>query len=206
MVNRIDGAERRRLLSEAVWRIILRRGLPAVSVRAVAEEAGLVAGSVRHFFPSQGELLGFAMTALVEAVTGRVRDAAARTPDVRKRVFAMLVELLPVTDRTHAEFAAYLEFLDRSRTDASLRGVAWESVRAVRELVVTILTDLRTLGLLRPGLDVEVEAVRLHAFLDGLTLQLIVAPELISREDARRALGLWLRDLEGEGSTEGVRA
>ncbi|RRO16997.1 TetR family transcriptional regulator [Saccharopolyspora rhizosphaerae] len=204
-MNKIDAVGRRRVLAEAVWRIILRDGLPSVSVRSVAQEAGLAAGSVRHFFPAQDELVNFAMTALVEVVTARVQ-AAAQTPDVRERVFAMLVELLPVTDRTHGEFAAYLEFLGRSRTDVSLRAVAWESIRAVRELVVTVLTDLRSLGMLRPELDVEVEAVRLHAFLDGLTLHLIVAPELNSRDDARRALGRWLQDLWSAGPDGGVDA
>lgn len=194
-MNRIDGEERRRRLAEAVWRIILREGLPAVSVRSVAAEATLAAGSVRHFFPSQTELLNFAMTTLVETVTTRVQRAA-QTPEVRERVVAMLVELLPVTDRTHAEFAAYLEFLDRSRTDPSLHAVAWQSVRAVRELIVTVLTGLRQLGLVRAGLDVEQESMRLHAFIDGLTLQLIAAPELIARTDARRALERWLHDLE----------
>ena len=194
-MNTIDGEERRRRLAEAVWRIILREGLPAVSVRSVAAEATLAAGSVRHFFPSQAELVNFAMAALVETVTARVQRAA-QTPKVRERVVAMLVELLPVTDRTHAEFAAYLEFLDRSRTDPSLHAVAWQSVRAVRGLIVTVLTDLRELGLLRSELNVETEAVRLHAFIDGLTLQLIVAPELIARADARRALDRWLHDLE----------
>lgn len=194
-MNRIDGEERRRRLTEAVWQIILREGLPAVSVRSVAAEATLAAGSVRHFFPSQAELLNFAMRVLVETVTTRVQRAA-QTPEVRQRVAAMLIELLPVTERTHAEFAAYLEFLDRSRTDPALHEVAWESVRAVRELIVTVLTDLRKLGVFCADLDVEVEAVRLHAFIDGLTLQLIVAPELITRADARRALSRWLRDLE----------
>ncbi|MGN6204880.1 TetR/AcrR family transcriptional regulator [Humibacter sp.] len=195
MVNKIDEAQRRRELAEAVWRIILRDGLPAVSVRHVADEARLATGSVRHFFPSQSELLNFAMTALAESVAARVREAA-QIPDVRERVFAMLLELLPVRDRTHDEFAAYLEFLERSRIDASLSAVAQESIRAVRELIVTILTDLRELGMLRGGVDIETESVRLHAFIDGLTLQLVVAPTLNSRDDARRALERWLHDLE----------
>jgi AcrR family transcriptional regulator len=194
MVNRIDAAERRRVLAEATWRIILRDGLPGVSVRAVATEAGLAAGSVRHFFPSQAELMNFAMTALVETVAVRIR-AAAEIPDLRERVAAMLVELLPVTDRTHAEFAAYLEFLDRSRTDASLQAVAGESVTAVRELIVTVLTDLRGLGMVRADLDLDEEAMRLHAFVDGLTLQLLVAPGLNSRDGARGAVRRWLEDL-----------
>jgi AcrR family transcriptional regulator len=194
MVNRIDAAQRRRLLAEATWRIILRDGLPAVSVRAVAAEAGLAAGSVRHFFPSQSELLNFAMTALVDTVAARI-GAAAEVSDARSRVVAMLTELLPVTDRTHAEFAAYLEFLHRSRTDASLRTVAWESVKAVRDLIGRVLADLQALGMIRAELDLGQEAMRLHAFVDGLTLQLIVAPELNSREAARRSIRGWLEDL-----------
>ncbi|WP_020580094.1 TetR/AcrR family transcriptional regulator [Actinopolymorpha alba] len=195
MANTIDGERRRRELAETVWRLILRGGLPAASVRGVAEEAGLATGSVRHFFPSQAELHNFAMLELMATVTERVR-AAAQTPDVRERARAMLEELLPFTDRTHAEFAAYLEFLDRSRIDTALEPVASESVRAARELVVTILTDLRTLGMLRPEIDVDTEAVRLHAFLDGLMLQLLVAPDLNSRQQARDALAGWLEALE----------
>ena len=205
MSNRIDGTARRQHLAEAVWRIIVRDGLPAVSVRGVALEAGLATGSVRHFFPSQAELVSFAMTALAEMVTTRVR-AAAQTADLPERVLAMLVELLPVTDRTHAEFTAYLDFMQRSRTDAALRPVAWESVRAVRELVVTVLTDLDRLGLLRTGLDIEAESVRLHAFLDGLTLQLVVAPDLVSRDEAHDALARWLHDLEAVGPQQRGRA
>ncbi|MGC5166293.1 TetR/AcrR family transcriptional regulator [Luteimicrobium sp. DT211] len=205
MSNRIDATARRQELAEAVWRIIVRDGLSAVSVRAVAAEAGLATGSVRHFFPSQAELVSFAMTALADTVTQRVR-AAARTPDASDRVLAMLVELLPVTDRTLAEFTAYLDFMERSRTDASLRPVARESVRAVRELVVTVLADLRALGLLRPEVDVPAESVRLHAFVDGLTLQLVVAPELVSRDEARGALERWLRELQGVAATDGGRA
>lgn len=202
MANTIDGEARRLLLAEATWRLIVRGGLRAASVRNVAAEANLATGSVRHFFPAQADLHNFAMTELIAVVTRRIQRAARTAgPDPAERVRRMLLELLPITDRTHAEFAAYLDFLQHARLDPALGDVARDSVRAVRELIVSLLSDLRDLGRLRPGVDVATEAIRLHAFIDGLTLQLIAAPELTSRGEARAALAAWLHDLDTTGAT-----
>lgn len=198
MVNRIDGERRRRELAEAVWRVILRDGLSAASVRAVAQEAGLATGSVRHFFPSQSALLEFAMRALIDTVTARIRATTSEL-DLTDRAVAMLSELLPLTDRTHAEFAAYLEFMSRARTEPALHAVATETVDGVRQFVLSVLTDLRSVGLIKADIDPASEAVRLHALLDGLMFQLLVAPDQISRAEAQRALAETVRAL-GEPS------
>lgn len=47
----IDRDARKEQLAEAVWRVVRERGIGAVSVRTVAEEAGVVVGSLRHVFP-----------------------------------------------------------------------------------------------------------------------------------------------------------
>ena len=64
MPRLIDADTRRRDIARATWRLVLREGLDAVSVRNVAREAGLSTGSVRHSFSTQAELLTFAMTAI----------------------------------------------------------------------------------------------------------------------------------------------
>lgn len=81
MVRTIDGEARRRVLADAVWRLLRAGGLEAASVRAVAAEAGLSAGSVRHFFTTQDELHVFAMGELVRRTTERVERALASAPD-----------------------------------------------------------------------------------------------------------------------------
>lgn len=189
-MNTIDAVQRRRALSEAVWRLILRDGLSAASVRRVAQEAGLATGSVRHFFPTQSDLLVFAMRELTSTVTARVRAAAeGRAQDEPiDRAIAIFAELLPLTDRTRAEFAAYLEFMIRARTDPALQAVARQTVEEVRELVITVLTDLRELDAVGSTVDPRTEAVRLHALIDGLTVQLLIAPATVSRDQARRVL------------------
>ncbi|SDS74866.1 TetR/AcrR family transcriptional regulator [Microlunatus soli] len=187
MVNTIDGAQRRHLLAEAVWRLILRGGLAAATVRGVADEAGLSAGSVRHFFTSQADLHIFAMTELIDTVSARVATAAEE-PDLERRVRAMLEELLPLTDRSRSEFSAYLEFVIRSRTDERLRPVTERSVLAVRELLSTVLDGMQQLGLIAPELAITAETVRLQGLLDGLTLRLVIAPDTLTVAQARRSV------------------
>ena len=65
----IDSQSRRRELGEALWRVVLRDGIEAASVRKVAAEAGISKGSLRHVFPTQSELLAFAMQLIVDEVT-----------------------------------------------------------------------------------------------------------------------------------------
>lgn len=187
MVRTIDGERRRLELADAVWRIIRRDGFDAASVRNVAAEAGLSVGSVRHFFTTQSELQVFAMRALAERVSARI-GAAATEPDPRARIVVMLAELLPLTDESADEYRVWLQFVLRATVDPALAEVARETFDAVRELVVRVLEGARELGLARPDLDVPAAALELNALLDGLTLDAVAAPHLVTRADLRRAL------------------
>lgn len=194
MVRTIDGERRRLDLADAVWRLIRRDGFEAASVRNVAAEAGLSTGSVRHFFTTQSELQVFAMRALAERVRDRIAVAATE-PDPRRRIAAMLAELLPLTDESAAEYAAWLQFVLRATVDPALAEVARETFDAVRQLVVRVLDGARELGLTRPDLDVPAAALVLNALLDGLTFDAVAAPHLVSRADVRRALDTHLDTL-----------
>jgi AcrR family transcriptional regulator len=55
-----------------VFRVIRRDGVDQASLRAVATEAGLVIGSVRHYFATHDEMIVFAMRVLADRVTTRI--------------------------------------------------------------------------------------------------------------------------------------
>lgn len=184
MVNTIDQQRRRTLLANAVWRLVQRNGLQAASVRAVAAEAGLSAGSVRHFFSSQAALHVFAMQTLVERISTRI-TAHQTIDDLPTRAVAMVCELMPLTDESDAELRAWLEFVAASQTDPSLATVATGSLIATREFLTKVVSDQVELGLIPAETDIGRTVVELNALIDGLTFDLIHCPELVDRATAR---------------------
>ncbi|MFD5213582.1 TetR/AcrR family transcriptional regulator [Microbacterium sp. NPDC058345] len=75
MPKRVDAAERRAHIADALFRVIARDGLGAVSLRHVATEAGVTAGMVQHYFSSKHEMMTFAMQAASARYEARIRDA-----------------------------------------------------------------------------------------------------------------------------------
>jgi AcrR family transcriptional regulator len=176
-MTRIDSEARRRELGEALWRVVLREGIEAASVRKVAAEAGLSKGSLRHVFPSQSELLTFAMQLIQGEVIRRVAAVEA-TDDVRDMVERHLQSLLVLDPETRAVIDVWLAFVARARVDRSLRPLRDETHAQVRALCRRSLETLRDHGRTQPDLDVGLEAERLHALIDGLAMHATLDPRI----------------------------
>jgi len=189
----VDVEERRRELGEAVWRVVRRDGLAEASVRTVAREAGLSTGSLRHYFSTQTDLLVFAMRLVVGRVQERVA-AAPRPPDVREAAVAVLGELLPLDAERRAENEVWLAFTARALVQPELR--------ELREEAYTALWDgcLQWVRRLLPAdaaaEDVELEAHRLFALVDGLAVHAAVNPRHATPE---RLVEVLRRHLDGVG-------
>ncbi|MDX2827605.1 TetR family transcriptional regulator [Streptomyces ipomoeae] len=79
----VDHEARRRLIIESVWALIGRRGLPGVTMRELAAEAGFANGGLAPYFRDKDEILfavvlGFQANAvLTPAATTPARQAEA---------------------------------------------------------------------------------------------------------------------------------
>jgi AcrR family transcriptional regulator len=182
MPKLIDHEHRREEIAEAVWRVILREGVGAVSVRTVAAEANLAVGSVRHVFPSKKELLEFSM-ALVHA---RARERVARHTglhDPRELAEAILHELLPLDGTRRAEMELEVAIIAETPAHPGLRAIQEEAHRGVRAACHGVLRHLLDRGRVRPDADLDAETLRLHALLDGLALHALTSeggPEAVA--------------------------
>ena len=165
----IDHDERRRELAEGVWRVIARDGVAAASVRAVAAEAGLSTGSLRHFFPAHSDLLIYAMHLVVERIESRVAELAETTTG-RRAVEQRLQQLLPLDEGRRIENEVWLAFTAAALVRRELREV-WDEVhRAQRDACAVAVEQLG-------ASDADVEAQRLHAVLDGLAVHAALSPD-----------------------------
>lgn len=187
----VDPAERRRELAEAVWRVIRRDGLEHASVRNVAREAGLSMGSLRHYFESQGELLAFALRMVIERIERRIA-ALEPQPDPRRRAELVLAELLPMDAERQAENEVWLAFTARAQVDPALRPLRDQGHDVLRAGCRRIVHDLA--GDV-PEAEIEVQADRLHALLDGLAVHAAVRPDLNTPERMAAVIARHLDDL-----------
>ena len=199
MPKLVDHEQRRRELGEAVWRVIRRDGVEAASVRKVAQEAGWSAGALRHYFSTQSELLTFAMQMVVERIEARV-GALEPPADPREAVEQRLHELLPLDKERRAENEVWLAFAGRALVDPQLRARHEEVDEELRRACLGALEELGSAGRLRhrPGLDLELEAERLHGLLDGLALHTAMRPDRMSPRLIRSVLAHHLDSLDPE--------
>ncbi len=198
MPKLVDHEERRRELGDAVWRVIRSRGVDGASIRTVAHEAGWSPGALRHYFSTQSELLTFAMQMVVERIEARV-SALEPPADPRRAVEQRLHELLPLDKERRAENEVWLAFAARALVDPQLRARHVEVDEELRMACVAALEELGSDGRLRPGLDLELEAERLHGLLDGLAFHTAMRPDRMSPELIRSVLARHLDSLDPEG-------
>ena len=199
----VDPEARRRAVTDALFRVVVRDGLQRASLRAVADEAGLNIGSLRHYFASQGELMDFAMRSMLDRVTARLEcrvaeagDPAELPREQRVRLVAeLLEELLPLDDARRSEVTVFLDFNSAARTNPAFRPLAHEAATGTRTLVRRAVTRLGETGALRVGLDPDIETERLTALLDGLCLGAVLHPDVLSPDRCAAALHAHLREL-----------
>ncbi|GAA4966229.1 TetR/AcrR family transcriptional regulator [Actinoplanes utahensis] len=194
----VDPVERRNAVGQAVWRVVKRSGLAGASVRAVAEEAGLSTGSLRHYFKEQRGLQRYAFELILERYEQRLTRIDPALP-LREQIEEALWALLPVNPEQITEEQVRLEFLIQSRLDPELAVLAADdraqAVRLTREAIIA----LRDAGQAPPGVDVEATALELLALVDGLAQAVALSPESMPAERLRQALRRWLDNLAGSG-------
>jgi AcrR family transcriptional regulator len=170
-------------------------GIEAASVRKVAAEAGVSKGSLRHVFPSQSQLLAFAMQLIIDEVTRRV-DAVDVAGDVRDVVERQLQSLLVLDRETRAVIDVWLAFAARARVDESLRPLRDETHARVRNLCRRSIGALVAAGKARRDLDLDRETERLHALIDGLAMHATLAPKITTPARQTEILARHLDTLE----------
>ncbi|MFF3828313.1 TetR/AcrR family transcriptional regulator [Streptomyces griseus] len=183
----IDTDERNRQVAEAAWRVLVSEGLPALSVRKVAAEAGLPPSSLRYTFPTQASLRISAYALVVERLAERVAAIEPGADWAR----AVLLELLPLDESRRLEMEITVVLGTAAMADGDLRATHHRAHRAVRDLCERVVRAVEV-----DPADVRVQTERLHAMMDGLALHMIRQGEDEGTDWAVRVVDTHLAGLE----------
>lgn len=100
----------------AAWRLIAREGLLALTVKALADEAGVAASSMLYTMPNHAVVRERALGAIAPAIRARIRALPAQPAEGTERARALLEALLPLDAERRLE-ASVLQVLSASCTD-----------------------------------------------------------------------------------------
>ncbi|WP_424892800.1 TetR/AcrR family transcriptional regulator [Streptomyces sp. XH2] len=192
MPKQVDHQERRETIARALWRVVERRGAVHLTMREVAQEAGLSHGAVQHYFASREAMLAFAMDFAAEQTARRVGRGVQELgdrPHPRDVLRLMLTETLPLhadARATSRMSAAYvLEALHDKNVHARARDGMLQGRALVEQLVRRAIAD----GYIGPERDPAAETDLLLA-LTGFTP--LIELDVIRPQDALAAIDQYL--------------
>ncbi|MBP2473023.1 AcrR family transcriptional regulator [Crossiella equi] len=190
----VDHEQRRRELGRALWMVIRKQGIDGASVRSVAREAGWSPSSVQYYFTTQAELVAFAMRMITE-VLRRAPSRKPLPPGPQDAAQETLERMLPMDAEMRAVAEVWVAFLPRTLVDEEAREINRGGHDYLGRTCRRLLAELGAAGLLRAGVDVELEADRLHMLMDGMVLHAVTAAEQMPPERLRSVLHRHLSSL-----------
>ncbi|MBC9032728.1 TetR family transcriptional regulator C-terminal domain-containing protein [Sphingomonas sp. JC676] len=189
--TRAEPDERRASLIAATAKVLAELGAAGVSVRTISTEAGVSPGLLRHYFDGIDALI-----AETYRWTGeRVRAALAASveaagPDPRPRLMAYVTASFgdPIADPRL--LATWIAFWSLAKTNPAMDALHGEIYADYRAGIAALLGEC--------GVDagaVRLAAIGLTALVDGLWLELCLAPGVFTPEEASGIAGRWIAAL-----------
>ncbi|MEU9274910.1 TetR/AcrR family transcriptional regulator [Streptomyces sp. NPDC048341] len=194
MPRRVDHAQRRAQITDALVRVAAREGLHTVTMRTVAAEAGMSLNLVQYYFDTKAQLLHATLQRLEQQSHERWSARLARLPgSVTPRAFveAFLAEALPTDEASRAFHLVWTSYAVLAMTDPALAAQPFvEGPNRLEAQLADLLGQAQENGVLDAGTDPATEATRLLALNHGLGTSVLVGQR--TPEAAREVLAYHL--------------
>ncbi|MFG2908353.1 TetR/AcrR family transcriptional regulator [Kitasatospora sp. NPDC048286] len=194
-----DHDARRSEVSEGVWRVLSSRGFEGLTLRAVAAELGASTGLLTHYFPNKRALLSHALEELDRRSLARPRRTepadGGPPPSGLARVRASLLDVLPLDDEAAADNRIWVGSWDHALADPELADAHAGRYARSRTALTAHVADAQRLGELPAQADPAALAAGAQAFVLGLVVQALFAPEEFPAQRQTELLDAYLAGL-----------
>ncbi|MEU4414833.1 TetR/AcrR family transcriptional regulator [Nocardia salmonicida] len=174
----VNHAQRRAEIADAVVRVAARDGLHAVTIRAVAAEAGSSIRFVQYYFTTKAELLTGTLDHLEQLSHARWQQrlmGLSDPPPARALVEAFCAEALPTDAPSRAFHLIGTSYAVLAMTDPELAQHPFvANIDRLEGRIGRALAQARREGELADDIDVAAEATRLVMLTHGLGTSVLI--------------------------------
>lgn len=189
--TREDPDSRKEALIRATLSLIAARGPSALTVRAIADEAGVTQGMIRHYFSSKQDLVNAAYQAHMQGQTEmsqNARDSGGSTAQQRLARMVRASVTPPVADPM--ALSLWAGFIHMVRRDPAMRITHEKTYLLYRDLLQKmIVAALSEAGRAVDDPEARRLAIACNAVIDGLWLEGGALPDAFG-EDELGQIGL----------------
>lgn len=167
-----DHEQRRAQITDALLRTVAANGLHAVTMRGVAQEAGVSLRLVQYYFETKERLLFHAVehvgSLLAERLGARIR-ALGENPGHRKVIEAIVAEALPTDDDSRMLHLVYTSYAVLAMTSPELAGERFlRDPDSLEDYLASRFAAAAEAGELASGADPRAEAAAILGMYGGL--------------------------------------
>ena len=183
--TRAEPDARRLSLIEATARVLAREGAAGASVRVIAVEAGVSPGLIGHYFEGVDTLIAAAY-AHVDAHVSAALEAAKRAagPDPRARLLAHVTASFTPPIADPALLATWIAFWSLVKSNSGIARLHHDLYAAYRRDLEALLAAC---GMAKGKR--RLAAIGISALVDGLWLELCLAPDAFTPAEASAIAG-----------------
>lgn len=170
-------AQRRTQLLAATVDLLADRPFHALTQKKLAEHVGVSKGMVTYYFPTKDALLQGAIDHYLEQQTALLFALVEQPTDARTKLRMLIAAAFPSAESALREVSFQSEVLSYAKQHPAIRESVAASYRAFRDACARLLDEGKEAGLVTVE-DRDWAYLFVHALMDGLTLQLVVQPDL----------------------------
>lgn len=199
---------RRHQILHAAFDIASRRGLDALTVRQVAEQAGLSVGLVLFHFKTKDDLVIAVLDHVLATTTVlRVTDDIAAIASPRERLLALLRREMHRLSSEPRRIRLFFDFWALGFTNRRIRTKMQAELDRYREAFRPIAEDvLRSEPARFAGVTADGLAAVAVSFIKGCAVQSMIDPESVAIPEFMSATqGLFGMSVNGDAGSEGWR-
>jgi AcrR family transcriptional regulator len=195
MPKMVNHEQRKKEIGQATWEIIQTRGIEEVSVRKIADQMNISSGSIRHYFPTQNELLRYCIRSAGENVHRHILSHIDLSLTRNEVIKQMVSEILPMEGSGQRDMDIWYSIITFAKKNPNLQDLSLRIFQYMRYMQKTYIDLLSQGGFLDKTLDMEVEVERLHALVDGLSLHWNMNQGTLTKDIIRKALEVHLQSI-----------
>jgi len=180
MPKAIDHDQRRRDIIDVTWKLIVKGGLEAATMREIAAEAGFANGALKHYFPGKDDILKGAYQLSMDRIVERLTESTKGLTGI-EALRAIVSATMPLDADSRESARVLLAFWERGLSSTDIRDAFQGHLADWRADSIGLIAQCRQQGLIDTDASDD-EIVHEMIYLNvGATVLSSVAPEFADR-------------------------